>query len=65
MGVHRLGCQRGCQPHLSRAAALADFPPHLLRQLDALLDGLKSASGAVARAHRFANARAVRISAVG
>lgn len=46
-----------------RAAALADFPPNLLRDLDALLDRLKSASGAVARAARFANPRHMRISA--
>jgi hypothetical protein len=48
-----------------RAAALADFPPNLLRDLDALLDRLKSASGAVARAHRFARALGMRISAAG
>jgi len=48
-----------------RAAALADFPPHLLRQLDALLDGLRSASGAVARAARFANPRGIQVSAAG
>jgi hypothetical protein len=48
-----------------RAAALADFPPSLLRDLDALLERLKSASGAVARAGRFANLRGMRISAAG
>ena len=48
-----------------RAAALADFPPNLLRDLDALLDRLKSAAGAVARAGRFANLRGMRISAAG
>jgi hypothetical protein len=48
-----------------RAAALADFPPNLLRDLDALLDRLKSASGAVARAARFANPRGIRVSAAG
>jgi hypothetical protein len=48
-----------------RAAALADFPPNLLRDLDALLDRLKSPSGAVARAGRFASPRGIRISAAG
>jgi len=48
-----------------RAAALADFPPSLLRDLDAMLDRLKSASGTVARAARLANVRGMRISAVG
>jgi hypothetical protein len=49
----------------TRAAALDDFPPNLLRDLDALLDRLKSASGAVARAHRLANPLRMRISAAG
>jgi len=47
-----------------RAAALRDFPPALLGDIDALLDRLKSASGAVARAIRFANPRGMRISTI-
>ena len=48
-----------------RAGALADFPPDLLHALDAILDRLKSASGAVARAHRFAKPLGMQISAAG
>jgi hypothetical protein len=48
-----------------RAAALAGFPRNLLHDLDAFLDRLKSASGAVTRAARFANPRGMRISAAG
>jgi hypothetical protein len=48
-----------------RAAALAGFRPNLLRDLDALLDRLKSASGAVNRAARSATPRRMRVSAAG
>jgi hypothetical protein len=45
-----------------RAVALSNFPANLLRELDLLLDHLKSASGAVARAARFSNAHRMRVS---
>ncbi len=43
-----------------RAAGVGEFPPAALRELDTLLDLLKSASGALARALRPANARGIR-----
>jgi hypothetical protein len=45
-----------------RAVALANFPANLLRELDVLLDHLKSASSAVARAAQFADPRGMRVS---
>jgi hypothetical protein len=48
-----------------RATALGDFPPAALRELDVLLDLLKSVSGALARAVRSANAGGKRLTAVG
>jgi hypothetical protein len=47
-----------------RAVALGDFPAEALRELDAVLDLLKSASGALARALGPANARGIRVSAI-
>ncbi len=44
-----------------RAAGLRDLSPEVLEDFDALLDRLKSASGAVARAIRFANPRGMRV----
>lgn len=48
-----------------RAAALADFPPALLREIDEILDGLKSASGAVAKAASVGKPRGMRVAAIG
>jgi hypothetical protein len=48
-----------------RLAALPAVSPALIQELDVLLDHLKAATGAVARASRPANAGVVRISAIG
>jgi len=48
-----------------RLAALPDFSPALLRELDVFLNHLKAASGAVARVAGLGNARGMRLVAVG
>jgi hypothetical protein len=48
-----------------RLGALPDVSPTLLAEIDAFLDHLKSASGAVARAARLRNAHGMRLAAVG
>jgi hypothetical protein len=48
-----------------RAAAFDTLPPGVLADLDSALGRLKAASGALARAMRFANSRGTRLSAVG
>jgi len=48
-----------------RATALGDFPPAALSELDVLLNLLKSASGALARAVASANAGGKRLAAKG
>jgi hypothetical protein len=47
-----------------RAAALDDFPPQALRELDAALDLLRSVSGALARVAGSGNAGGIRLSAI-
>ena len=48
-----------------RLAALPDVAPGLVAEIDAFLDHLKSASGAVARAARLRSADGMRLSAIG
>ena len=48
-----------------RLGALPDVSPALLAEIDAFLDHLKSASGAVARAASLRNAHGMRLAAIG